>query len=54
MIISEDLTIQITPPISLNRIETELKSKGLNILRWAITKVEKSTVTLRIAREKQD
>ncbi len=52
MIVSDVIKLKLKVPIDDCDIEKELSSLELNILRWAITKVEDDFVTLRIAYEK--
>jgi len=49
MIISDNILINIDLPITNQKIEDELSKRQLNIVRWAISKVDKNNVELQIS-----
>ena len=51
MIISEDIKIRLTLPISNEKIEKELKIELDKIIRWAITDCDGEIYTIRVSKE---
>lgn len=49
MIVSENMKISIKKPFDNTDIENELKSKGINILRWAVVDVNSKVLTLSVS-----
>lgn len=49
MIVSENITLNIKKPFNDNDIEKELKSKGINALRWAVVDVDSEMLTLSVS-----
>ena len=49
MIITKEVKVKKTENISSEYIEFHLKQMGLNVLRWAIVKVDEEFYTLTLA-----
>ena len=54
MIVSDDILINIDLPITNQKIENELSKLGLNVIRWAISKIDGNKIELQISYIKQN
>ena len=52
MILSDCVKIKNVENVSTEYVETELKKQGIVPLRWAITGVDKTTLTISLAYER--
>lgn len=52
MILSDCIKIKNVENISTNHVEAELHKLGINPLRWAITNIENTTLTVSLAYER--
>ncbi len=49
MIISENIDLNLLKPVNAKGIETELKNKGIDPLRWAIVNIENNVFTVNVS-----
>ena len=49
MIVSDNILINIDLPITNQKIEDELSKLGLNVIRWAVSKVDNNNIELQIS-----
>ena len=52
MIISEDIELELSLPLTSEKIESALLKKGLKVLRWAIIECNNKNIKLSISYEK--
>ncbi len=52
MIISEDIELKLSLPLTSEKIESALLKKGLKVLRWAIIECNDQTIKLTVSYEK--
>lgn len=53
MIVSENITLDITSPFDSNDIESMLSAKGIEPLRWAIIEVLEQKTVLNVSYVKE-